>query len=433
MLALLFAACTPAPAPSASKERAPPAPERPAPPPPLRLAALSASSGDPRPLLDGDSSTAWRPYGHHTREWVTLRFEGPVDIRGYTLHSCGEGRAEIRPFHDGKPQEMLELSRDDARRTFPPEPLRSLTFEIESWSGNACWSAIGLAGHTLQPPRQYVAKLQAEDLRRPIPLYRPHNLFDGDPLSMWSPGESPRIQLDFDASVEVREVEVWRGGTTDVSPAGWALVVDVGNGSHTLRVPPGPGPHRIAMPEPVRGRTVKLQALPPPGAPGKPAVGELRFWDGEGPYGVWLPTKPMAFGVLTRARGTHLERQIDYVLKSACAPERRQLRLRSTSTVSWRERKQPGEPFDGFDGSWAIEERGDAGTRLRIIGARKSSGERFEETLWVRRAARLDASAYSAAMERADCKLPYQEAQERDAVIVRGLVNDLLVLDQTEK
>ncbi|MCA9572579.1 MAG: discoidin domain-containing protein, partial [Myxococcales bacterium] len=323
-----------------------------------------------------------------------------------------------------------------------------------------CLGEVRFEGAEVAPPRTVLATVTASSELEPVAAYRSQYLFDSRLDFGWVEGAKDLgvgewVQAELGRPVEVHALELWNGYQRsedhfqkNARAKRIAIVTD--GGRVEVDVPDTMGPSKLPLPAPVTTGKIRIEILEAtPGTKYSDLVlTEARVWDGEGPLAFTTPMKQMAFGVLTRARGTHLERMIDYLLVSTCSPNK-QLKIRSNSSFVWWVTN--AEVSEVFDGAWVFRDSDAKGTGIQLYGRRHRTTEDWspygsggvEETVRVAggkpvftRASQVDAATWDkgmAAVQKAydePCEMSWAEAKEKDAILVVGdAFTDVLVKD----
>lgn len=432
------------------------------------LAALVATSGNALPLMDHDPKTGWRPHGAQANEGVLFRFEEPTSVTGVSLTRCPESadvNAAYSLYLDGKRLEGgFDFDSDGGKVAFESRRVRSLFLRVEEADDRACLGEVQIDGAEVRAPRTTLAVVTASKTLEPIAAYRPLYLFDGRLDFGWVEGadglgigESIRAELPK-GPIEVHAIELWNGYQR--SPDHFAknarakrIAVITDKGRVELDVPDRMGPSKLQLPEPHRTSTLAIEILEAtPGSRYEDLVlSEARVWDAEGPLSFVNFDKAAAFGRLTEARGTAVERLVDTLLVSACDPGARQLKLRSNASFVWWATDPMEDATEVFDGTWVFRGPKDGGTQVQLYGRRHVTTVDWspygtteaEETVRIAggkpvftRVKDIDEATYQrklATIEDAQgglCDLPYERMKASDALLVEGKAfMDVLVKD----
>lgn len=441
-----------------------PSPTPVAPPKGTPLAALVATSGNALPLLDGDPKTSWRPNGHYANEGVLFRFETPTSIDALTLDSCGQGQGQVSAFIDGSYLDSASFSSEGGRVQLGGRSVRSVFLRVDTWKDGACLGEVHFEGAEVAPPRLVQSAISASSTLEPASAYLPAYLFDAKLDFGWVEGDEglgigASIQAEMAHPVEVHAIELWNGYQRsrdhfDKNGRAKRIRVELDGKGFELDVPDTMGPSKIPLPEPTTGKKLVLTILEATPGTKYPdlVLTEARLWDAEGPI---APTagndKRHAFGKLTRARGTAVERLVDYLLVSHCEPEKRQLKLRSNSSFVWYEEDE--DRSEVFDGAWVFKDSSGAGSRLQLYGRRHRTESDWspygtgdvQETVKIAggkpvftRVKSIDEPTFTqktkaiAKAHGRDCTYDYEALKAADAVLVEGSAfTDVLVKDDS--
>jgi hypothetical protein len=386
MFLFALAACTqapdaPAPAPAAPASEAKEALDVQL-PTGTPLAALVSTSANAFRLMDGDLKTEWKPHGHKANEGILLRFEEPTAIDGVKLHPCGPGRAEIEGFADGASIGKVTFGAE-AGTLAVDHRVRSVFLRVRSWEESACLGEVQVLGAAIRGPRVVSSRYEASSTLEPIAAYRPDYLFDGRLDFGWVEGAEglgigETVGASWKEPVTITAVEIWNGYQRSEdhfakNARAKRIAVVIGGERMELDVPDTMGPSLLQLPRPVPDAlsiTIEiLEATPGTRYPDL-VLSELRIHDAEGPFTLGSTRyKQQAFGTLNRARGTAIERLVDYSLVSHCAPEERQLKLRSNNSFVYYATDAEGAD-EVFDGAWVVKGPSGAGTQLQLYGRR---------------------------------------------------------------
>lgn len=395
---------------------APPPPDEQPPPPPgpdapadevqeaqpvVVLDALVGTSGDATALVDGQDSSAWKPYGDPVGEGLLVRFSAPTSLGQLELHPCpGSAAATLRLFVNGAQVEQevgfapgqAALWGGEALQ----EPVRSLFLKVEEAQGPLCADALrmlepGGAPMNLAPHATVPGEIQVSSTLAPADAYHAAYLFDRRTDFGWVEGASglgvgETLTLSFDREVHASALEIANGYQRSADHfeknarvAELALRVDGGE-PVTLAVADTQGAQRIEFPEHLQGKRWELEITK--ATPGTRyedlVISELRLVEGDQPCG--LATTDLATrqeDLLQSLSGKPLREVVDRHLVSLCgegAGLQGSLKLRSNqSFVRYEEFDGDGEDSqEVFDGAWVVSSLGTPWSTLKLYGRRHS-------------------------------------------------------------
>lgn len=357
--------------------------------PTVFLRAFSATSGrDADRLLDGDAATTWSAEGDPEDEAVAVRFADPVAIDAIAVTGCPDApRIDLVAYLNGAVGPTLSVTGAEPVKIALTDPqsrelsdLR-LVFAAASSGAPACLAEVGVseagAPLTLRPPRTVRGRVRATSVREPSTLARASLLFDGRSDRGWiaaAAGEQ-RVLITFDEPTEITGIEIdpLLGGR---SPPSIRVEVE-GRPAIDLPVDPLTGARAAADLGAVTSLALTLAASDAP-----TGLGEIRFIDRHGPYGVRTPDDTaLREAIVAATDGTPLAALLGHDGHSVCGFPRRRLKIRASGTLSaldpaavWGDGPVPV----AVDADWSLGTPDGPWLSLHVDGRAWSAGQRWD-------------------------------------------------------
>ncbi len=337
----------------------------------LFLRGLSASSGlAVDTLLDGSSTTVWKPSGDPRDEGVDLWFEGPIAADMLTVEACE--RTDVRVYLNGAagPAMRLQAGRSQVAELNDPQARELSWLRLAVEGGSGCLAEVSLreAGELipLRPPRSVRGHLRATGTNAPTSVFAARWLLDGTSERGWAADGDQRLRITLDEPAELVAIDVAPLG------AGAAPVLSLEDAGGEVLLVGGP---RYDLPAGARD-TLSLHLKD-----GSLGVGELRLVDAHGP--VALIAAEESVGDL--AAGTSLVGALDQSWQSVCGDAKRRYKLRADGSLAvhlWE--VDPARPVgeaarqEVIDGSWGVLANDGPWTTVAVRGRRWSADGRWD-------------------------------------------------------